>query len=134
MIVPVTVSQLAIAPVKGMQLHGTSEIRLGPHGVIGDREFLLIGEDGTLLLTGHTPALLQIEPACDLARDVLASRFPDVNVVQHTPEPGASASTNMYYWRQIPTWIIPAPLSASLSGYLAGRCACSDGARAHRSR
>jgi len=49
--VPVTVSRLAIAPVKGMRLHGTSKIRLGQHGVIGDREFLIIGEDGTLLLT-----------------------------------------------------------------------------------
>jgi hypothetical protein len=27
--VPVTVSQLAIAPVKGMRLHGTSEIQIG---------------------------------------------------------------------------------------------------------
>jgi uncharacterized protein YcbX len=43
---PVTVSQLAVAPVKGMRLHGTREIRLGQHGVTGDREFLVIGEDG----------------------------------------------------------------------------------------
>ena len=49
---PVTVSRLAIAPVKGMRLHGTSEIRLGQHGVTGDREFLVIEEDGKLLLTG----------------------------------------------------------------------------------
>ena len=71
---PVTVSQLAIAPVKGMRLHGTSEIRLGQHGVTGDREFLVIEKDGKLLLTGRTPALLQIEPAWDWARDVLALR------------------------------------------------------------
>jgi hypothetical protein len=57
--VPVTISQLAIAPVKGMRLHGTSEIRLGQHGVIGDRGFLVIGEDGTLLLTGRAdPSLV----------------------------------------------------------------------------
>jgi uncharacterized protein YcbX len=49
--VPVTVSQLAIAPVKGMRLHAASEIGLGQHGVIGDREFLVIGEDGKLPLT-----------------------------------------------------------------------------------
>jgi uncharacterized protein len=116
--VPVTVSQLAIAPVKGMRLHGTSEIRLGQHGVIGDREFLVIGADGTLLLTGKTPALLQIEPAWDRARDVLALRFPDGNVVQDTPEPGASAATRMYDGREILGWIIPGPLSVALSGYL----------------
>ena len=115
---PVTVSQLAIAPVKGMRLHGTSEIRLGQHGVTGDREFLVIGEDGKLLLTGRTPALLHIEPAWDRARDVLALRFPDGTVVQDTPEPGAFAATRMYDGREISGRIIPGPLSAALSGYL----------------
>ena len=115
---PVTVSQLAIAPVKGMRLHGTSEIRLGPHGVTGDREFLVIGEDGSLLLTGRTPALLQIEPAWDRAGDVLALRFPDGSVVRDTPEPGAVAATRMYDGREISGRIIPGPLSAALSGYL----------------
>ena len=102
MTVPVTVSHLAIAAVKGMRLHDTSEIRLGQHGVTGDREFLVIGEDGKLLLTGRTPALLQIEPAWDRARDVLALRFPDGRVVEDTPEPGACAVTRMYDGREIP--------------------------------
>lgn len=48
---PATVSQLATAPVKGMRLQCTSEIRLGQSGVIGDREFLVIGQDSKLLLT-----------------------------------------------------------------------------------
>lgn len=115
---PVTVSQLAIAPVKGMRLHGTSEIRLGQHGVTGDREFLVIGDDGNLLLTGRTPALLQIEPAWDWAGDVLALHFPDGSVVRYTPEPGAFAATRMYDGREIFGRIIPGPLSAALSGYL----------------
>jgi uncharacterized protein YcbX len=121
--VPVTVSQLAIAPVKGMRLQGTREIRLGQHGVTGDREFLVIGEDGKLLLTGRTPALLEIEPAWDPVRGVLALRFPDGTVVQDVPEPGASAVTRMYDGREIPGWVIPGPLSAALSGYL-GREVC----------
>jgi uncharacterized protein len=116
--VPVTVSQLAIAPVKGMRLHCTGEIRLERYAVAGDREFLIIGKDGKLLLTSRFPALLQIEPAWDRARDVLALRFPDGNVVQDTPEPGASAATRTYDGREIPGWIIPGPLSAALSGYL----------------
>jgi uncharacterized protein len=118
MTVPVTVSQLAIAAVKGMRLHGTSEIRIGQHGVTGDREFLVVGEDGKLLLTGRTPALVQIEPVWDRAQDVLALRFPDGRVVQDTPEPGAFAVTTMYDGREIPGRIIPGPLSAALSGFL----------------
>ena len=60
-----SVSQLAIAPVKGMRLQRTSEVQLGQDGVTGDREFLIIGEDGKLLQTSRTPALLQIEPTWD---------------------------------------------------------------------
>jgi uncharacterized protein len=118
MTVPVTVSQLAVAPVKGMRLQCASEVQLGRHGVTGDREFLVIGEDGTLLLTGRTPALLQIEPAWDRARNVLALGFPDGEVVRDRPEPGAPATTRMYDGREIPGWIIPGPLGAALSGYL----------------
>jgi MOSC domain-containing protein len=116
--VPVTVSRLAIAPVKGMRLQGIDEIRLGQDGVTGDREFLVTGEDGQLLLTSRAPALLQIEPVWDQARDVLALRFPDGRVVQAKPEPGARAATRMYDGREIPGRIIPGPLSAALSGYL----------------
>jgi uncharacterized protein len=116
--VPVTVSQLAIAPVKGMRLHCASEVQLGPHGITGDREFLVVGEDGKLLLTAQTPALVQVEPAWDPVRNVLALRFPDGAVVQDTPEPGARATTRMYDGREIPGWIISGPLGAALSGYL----------------
>jgi len=116
--VPVTVSRLAIAPVKGMRLQGTSEVELGQHGVTGDREFLVIGEDGKLLLTSKAPELLQIEPTWDRVRNVLTLTFPDGAVVQDMPEPGDPAATQMYDGREIPGWIIPGPLGAALSGYL----------------
>jgi uncharacterized protein len=117
--VPVTVFQLAVAPVKGMRLVCTSEVQLGQHGVTGDREFLVIGADGQPLLTSRTPALVQIEPAWDRIRNVLTLAFPDGDVVQDTPEPGAAATARMYDGREIPGWwIIPGPLSAALSGYL----------------
>jgi len=116
--VPVTVSRLAIAPVKGLRLLSADEITLGPHGVTGDREFLVVGDDGKLLLTGRTPALLNIEPAWDRASGVLALRFPDGTIVQGTPEPGAAAVTRTYDGREIRGRITAGPLSAALSGYL----------------
>jgi uncharacterized protein len=116
--VPVTVSQLAIAPVKGMRLQCTSEVQLGQHGITGDREFLVIGRDGELLLTGQTPALQQIVPAWNRARNVMGLGFPDGDVVQDTPEPGAPATIRMYDGREIPGRIIEGPFGAALSGYL----------------
>lgn len=85
---PVTVSQLAIAPVKGMRVQCAAEIRLGPRGVIGDREFLIVDDDGKLLLTARNPGLLRIEPFWEPARNLLALRFPDGSVIQDEPGPG----------------------------------------------
>jgi uncharacterized protein len=116
--VPATVSQLAFAPVKGMRLQCVSELQLEQHKVTGDREFLVIGEDGQLLLSTRTPGLLQIEPTWDRARNVLALRFPDGNVVHDTTEPGARSVTRMYDGREIPGWIIAGLLSDALSSYL----------------
>ena len=115
---PVTVSQLAIAPVKGMRLQRSAEIQLGHHGVTDDREFLIVDDDGKLLLTGRNPGLLRVEPSWEPARNLLALRFPDGSVVQDAPEPGTAAVTRMYDGREIPGRVISGPLSAALSRYL----------------
>jgi hypothetical protein len=115
---PVTVSQLAIAPVKGMRLQRSNQVQLGKHGVIGDRDFLIVDDDGKLLLTSRNPGLVRIEPSWEPARNLLALRFPDGSVVQDTPGPGTAAVTRMYDGREIPGRVIPGPLSDALSGYL----------------
>jgi uncharacterized protein len=115
---PVTVSQLAIAPVKSMRLQHSTEIQLSHRGVTGDREFLIVDDAGKLLLTARNPGLLRIEPRWDPARNVLALRFPDGSVVQDAPQPGTAAVTRMYDGREIPGRVVPGPLSAALSGYL----------------
>jgi uncharacterized protein len=101
-----------------MRLQCASEVELGQHGITGDREFLVIGRDDELLLTGRTPALQQIVPNWNRARNVLALAFPDGDVVQGVPEPGAPAVTRTYDGREIPGWIIEGPFGAALSGYL----------------
>jgi uncharacterized protein YcbX len=116
--VPVTVSQLAIAPVKGMRLQRSDQIQLGKHGVIGDRDFLIVGDNGELLQTYRNPGLVRIEPSWEPARNLLALRFPDGSVVQDTPGPGTAAVTRMYDGREIPGRVIPGPLNDALSGYL----------------
>jgi len=115
---PLTVSQLAIAPVKGMRLQRSTEIQLGHHGVIGDREFFIVDDHGKLLQTGRNPGLLRIEPSWEPARNLLTLRFPDGSVVQDAPGPGTAAVTRMYDGREIPGRVIPGPLSAALSSYL----------------
>ena len=115
---PVTVSQLAIAPVKGMRLQPSTEIQFGRHGVTGDREFFIVDDNCKLLPTARNPGLMRIEPSWEPARNLLALRFPDGSVVQDAPEPGTAAVTRMYDGREIPGRVISGPVSAALSGYL----------------
>jgi len=116
--VPVTVAQLAIAPVKGMRLQHRTQIQLGRQGVRGDRDFLVVDEDCNLLQTARNPGLVRIEPSWEPARNLLALRFPDGSVVEDAPEPGTAAVTRMYDGREIPGRVISGPLSTALSGYL----------------
>ena len=59
----VTVSALAIAPVKGMRLTAVSELELGPAGAAGDRAFVVVeAADHELAATARNPALLQVTP------------------------------------------------------------------------
>jgi uncharacterized protein len=115
---PVTVSQLAIAPVKGMRLQRTADIQLAKHGVTGDREFLVIGHDSKLLLSSRFPELMQVEPTWDRESNLLTLSFPNGDLVRDTPEPGPAASTRMYGGRELPGWIVPGPLGTALSAYL----------------
>src|SRR5215831_8468468 len=101
-----------------MRLQRSTELRLGHHGVTGDREFLIVDDNCKLLLTGRNPGLLRIEPSWEPARNLLTLRFPDGGVVQDAPGPGTAAVTRMYGGREIPGRVIPGPLNAALSGYL----------------
>ena len=84
--VPVTVTALATAPVKGMRLAAAQRLELGPAGAAGDRAFLVVDDEDRLLLTTRTPALLQVVPRWDGA--TLSLTFPDGREVAAVPEPG----------------------------------------------
>lgn len=115
---PVTVSELALATVKGMRLQRAGEIQVGRHGVAGDREFLVVGHDVALVQTSQTPSLLQVEPAWDPAGRSLTLTFPGGDVISGTAEAGHPAVTRMYDGRELPGLVIPGPLSTALSDYL----------------
>ena len=53
----IIVSELAIAPVKGLRLAPADELELRPSGAVGDRTFVVVDEaDHALLLTGAQDA------------------------------------------------------------------------------
>jgi uncharacterized protein YcbX len=117
--VPITVAELCIAPVKGMQVTEVDAVEIEPQGPRGDREFLVVdAADDSLLLTARTPALAEVEPAWDTEREVLALRFPDGRVVEDAPGAGEPAVTRNYEGREIRGGRIDGPLAAALSEHL----------------
>jgi hypothetical protein len=110
------VTQLTIAPVKGMRVAITDELEITPTGPRGDRAFLVVDQDNSLLLTTRTPKLLEV--AARWADGQLTLVFPDGTEVSAAPEPGEAATTANYGGRPIAGRIVEGELAAALSAHL----------------
>jgi uncharacterized protein len=93
------VTQLSIAPVKGMRLASVERLELDAAGARGDRAFCVVDAESRLLLTSRTPLLLQVVARWE--DGVLALRFPDGREVAGPPALGARASTANYAGRPV---------------------------------
>jgi MOSC domain-containing protein len=117
--VPVTVTDLALVPVKGMRVTAPDAVTLEPAGAVGDRAFFVVdAHDGALLLTTRTPRLVQVRPEWDAARGVLTLDFPDGETVAAAVEPGAPALTHSYDGRELRGRRVDGALAAALSAHL----------------
>ena len=110
------VTHLAIAPVKGLRLTAADELEIGSSGPVGDRAFLVVDAENSLLLTTRTPALLQVAARWD--GEALALTFPDGAEVAAVPEPGEPATTANYEGRPIPGRLVEGELAVALSEHL----------------
>jgi uncharacterized protein YcbX len=115
---PITVKELAIAPVKGMRLQQASELELTETGPKGDRAFVLVDEYHALVQTSRTPKLMQVAPSYE-ADGRLAMRFPDGSEITQQPESaGAPVTTALYNGRPITGRLVTGPLGDALSTHL----------------
>ena len=115
---PVTVTELTVAPVKGMRLVAAEQLELGPSGPLGDRAFVVVEPDGKLVKTLRAPELLQVEPRFDPASGELRLRFPDGSEAAGSTAGGEAAATSMYDGRAVTGRLIAGPLSEALSTHL----------------
>jgi uncharacterized protein YcbX len=110
------VRALTIAPVKGLRVAQTQEIEITPTGVAGDRAFLVVDPENTLLETTRTPKLLEVAARWD--GDTLALTFPDGREVSARPEAGDEAETANYAGRPIAGRLVEGALADALSEHL----------------
>jgi len=112
----VRISQISIAPVKGMALVHPEEALLGRTGIVNDRRFYLVDLDGRLINNKTCGELLQIRPAVSDDASRLALAFPDGAVVDGEVEPGAAVETN-FYGRPVNGHLVEGPWSDAISAH-----------------
>ena len=111
-----TVTQLSIAPVKGMRLVAVDALELEAGGARGDRSFCVVDPENVQQLTTRTARLQQVVPSWD--GSALALRFPDGSVVAEPPAFGAPATTTNYEGREIRGRLVDGALARSVSEFL----------------
>jgi MOSC domain-containing protein len=114
------VAWISIAPVKGLAVSERSEVLLQEAGVLENRRFHLIGDDGRLLNAKQLGMLVQVAAEWEEATRRLSLRFPDGSSVSGQIELGERVATNFYGKREVHGRIVAGPWAEALSS-LAGR-------------
>jgi uncharacterized protein YcbX len=109
------VSWITIAPVKGLALVARDEVDLGEHGVVENRRFHLIDEQGLLVNGKRNGVLVRVAADWDAEADRLRLRLPDGNEVSADVALGDAVTTH-FYGRPVGGRLVRGPFSEALSG------------------
>jgi uncharacterized protein len=118
---PIVVSDLAIAPVKGLRLVRMDDLDIRPTGPVGDRAFVVVDDSHALMQTTRTPELLQVAQRWNPGSGELVLGFPGGGEVTGVPSPGRPISTGLYDGRRVRGHLVPGPHSDALSDHLKRR-------------
>jgi len=92
----VRVTRLSIAPVRSLGLEHPDAIDLTATGVLEDRRFYLVDEDGRLIDQLIAGRLVQVKSHTDAAGTSLRLAFPDGAVIDGPVELGDAVETNVH--------------------------------------
>ena len=90
------VTRISIAPVKSLGLVHPGEVTLGPGGVMGDRRFWLLDEQGSLYGGKRDGTLMQVRPEWDEQSRRLVLSFPDGTRIEGVVELGGPVDAALY--------------------------------------
>lgn len=116
-----TVARLSTTPIRGFALHHPSAVEIGPHGVIGDRRYTMLAEDGRIFDGTKMGALVQLR--ADVSEraggEQLTIRFPSGEEVSAVVELAPPRQVEIY-GRRFTARPVLGPWNQALSAY-AGR-------------
>ena len=113
-----TVARINVTPLKSAALHHPDRVRVEPWGVVGNRAFFLVHDDGRLWNGSKQGSLVRLR--ADLEGDRLAIAFPDGTRVDGPVAPSGTALRTDFYGRPVDGHVVPGPWDAPLAAFADG--------------
>jgi uncharacterized protein YcbX len=113
------VEALYISPVKSLAVNSVERVQVGKAGIVGDRAFFLIDDEGRLFTQRDHFPLVQVGAAYDAHEGHLSLSFPD-GVVAGVVERGEPVTAPFWGGRPVSGRAVRGPWSDALSDF-AGR-------------
>src|SRR5918996_1099778 len=120
----ITVKAIYTAPVKSLGLQSPDTVRLDSRGIVGDRRFYLINQQGRLLTQREMGKLVQVQARYDMDPERLKLVFPDGGVVDGELKLGRAIGT-VVWGRRVRGHILDGDWNEALSQLVAPDPRCS---------
>jgi uncharacterized protein len=114
-----TVSRLSVTPVRGLALHHPDHVELGAHGVVDDRRYTLLTDDGRVFDGTKLGPLVQVRAQLETDPERMILTFPSGEVVSDDVILGDPIQP-VIYDRRFAARVVIGPWAEALSDY-AGR-------------
>lgn len=111
------VVRISVAPVKALGLVHPEEVELGPDGVVGDRRFWMVEEDGRLFNNKRHGPMVRTRVSWDEQTRALELVLPDGTAVSGTVELGERVDAVMYD-EPHPSRVVLGPWAEAISAYV----------------
>lgn len=113
-----TIARLAIAPVKSAALQHPAQIDIQAGGIVGDRRFVLIDQDGRRVSATKLAALVPVWASFDSLADRLTLRFPDGSVIDGSTATDGKPVVASFWDVESPATTVDPIFDAELSRHL----------------
>lgn len=111
-----SVENIYVSPVKSMGLSQPGQVHVGFSGIVEDRRFYLVDQEGRLLTQRQVGSLVQLESEYRIEPERLGLVFPDGARLQGPVELGEEVSTPMW-GRTVPGRVLTGDWSRALSEF-----------------
>jgi len=110
-----TLARISVAPVKGFRLAHPERVTLTPEGIVENRRFFLVDEQGARLRSSLTAWPVVVAAAYDAEAERLSMAFPDGTSVEASAVATGEELLCLAGGREVPVRVVPGPWDEPLA-------------------